>query len=163
MPVRAMLDELERVGVLEKIESNHVSLLRHAFIPTGDEDDKLVILAEDVSLLIATIDHNLGVKNNESIFQRKVCYDNLPEECLDEFKHMVNQEGQHLLEKFNEWLCLHDRDRTTKSKGTGRMKAGVGIYYFEENLADNEKKLEQGRTVKTDRNSKQTSKNKPRK
>ncbi len=136
MPVRAMLDELERSGVVEKIESNHVSLLRHAFIPEGDEDEKLLILGEDVPLLVETIDHNLVSNNHESFFQRKVSYDNLPEECLDEFKTLVNKEGQHLLEKFNEWLCLHDRDRTSREGGTGRVKAGVGIYYFQKNNAD---------------------------
>jgi len=135
MPVRAMLDELERSGVLEKIESNHVSLLRHAFIPEGDEDEKLLILGEDVPLLVETIDHNLASNNHESFFQRKVCYDNLPEECLEDFKTMVHKEGQYLLEKFNEWLCLHDRDRNaTKEEGSGRVKAGVGIYYFQQNI-----------------------------
>ncbi len=132
MPVRAMLDELERVGVLEKIGDQHVSLLRHAYIPEGDEDDKLLILGEDVPLLVETIDHNLVSNNHESFFQRKVCYDNLPEECLDDFKKMVNKEGQHLLERFNERLCLHDRDRTSNEGGTGRVKAGVGIYYFQQ-------------------------------
>jgi len=134
MPVRAMMDELERVGVLEKIGSDHVSLLRHAYIPEGDEIEKLAILGEDVPLLISTIDNNINNENNELRFQRKVCYDNLPIESLDDFQKMVNKDGQHLLEKFNEWLIQHDRDGELDTKGTGRMKAGVGIYYFQQDV-----------------------------
>lgn len=132
MPVRAMLDELKRVGVLEVIGTDHVSLLRHAYIPEGDETEKLSILGEDVPLLIATIDNNI---NGEKIrFQRKVCYNNLPPECLDDFQKKVNIDGQHLLEKFNEWLIKHDRGSELNTEDSGRMKAGVGIFYFQQEV-----------------------------
>jgi hypothetical protein len=132
IPVRAMLDELERVKVIKKIGKQHISLLRHAYVPLDDEDETLSILGADVSELISTIDHNLTTDNKELHFQRKVSYDNLPAECLPEFQKMVNQDGQYLLEKFNEWLMQQDRDINPDKKGTGQIKAGVGIFYFEE-------------------------------
>ena len=135
MPYRAMLQEMERVGVIRVDEQEYVHLLTDGYIPHQDEGEKLAILGQDVAALIATIDHNLLSKEHtEAYFQRKVSYDNLPEEALPGFKNMVNQEGMALLIHLNEWLVKQDRDHNPAVTGTGRKRAGVGIYYFEETL-----------------------------
>jgi len=132
MPCRAMLRELVQSGVVTATPDGKVQLLTDAYIPQGHEDEKLSILAADVSLLINTIDHNLQAASHARRFQRKVSYDNLPVGVLDQFQQMVNQDGMALLVKFNNWLAQHDRDRNPDAGGQGRMRAGVGIYYFEE-------------------------------
>ncbi|MEZ5451378.1 MAG: DUF6502 family protein [Thiothrix sp.] len=132
MPYRAMLREMERVGVVSA-DDDYVQLLGGGYIPHGDEDEKLGILGTDVSALITTIDHNLKVTDRRQLhFQRKVSYDNLPLEALPAFKAMVSQDGMDLLIKFNQWLVTQDRDSNPQVKGSGQMRAGVGIYYFEE-------------------------------
>ncbi len=138
MTTRAMLDELESVGLVKRIEKEHVSLQHHAYIPSGDEDEALTIMGTDVALLISTIDHNMTNEAGPARFQRKVCYDNVPDEYLDELRTMVNRESQLLLEKFNAWLVQHDRDSNPQIEGKGHNRAGVGIYYFEEHLPDQE-------------------------
>ncbi len=76
-------------------------------------------------------------------YQRKVSYDNLPAEVLPEFRAFVHQDAQQLLLRFNAWLYRHDRDSNPQVKGTGRMQAGVGIYYFEQPVeAEKESKHE---------------------
>ena len=139
MPVRAMLDELERIDAAEQTENGKVKLLTRAYIPHGDDDEKLAILGTDVGLLIDTIDNNLNQDSSTPRFQRKVAYDNLPQEVLPEFKKLVEGDGQKLLEQFNQWLSTRDRDSNPETEGTGRMRAGVGIYYFEEPLFDEER------------------------
>jgi hypothetical protein len=136
MTTKAMLDELESVGIVKRIEKKHVSLQHHAYIPSGDEEEAFTIMGSDVALLISTIDHNMSNESDDARFQRKVCYDNLPDDCISEFKVMVNRDSQLLLENFNTWLSEHDRDSNAKSEGTGRKKAGVGIFYFEEDASD---------------------------
>jgi hypothetical protein len=37
-----------------------------------------------------------------------------------------------LLLELNDWLARHDRDANPEVSGSGKMSAGVGIYYFEE-------------------------------
>ncbi len=145
MPTKAMLDELLRVGVVEKHNENLVSLLRRAYIPVGDEGEKLAILGADVALLIGTIDHNLTAPANEGLFQRKVAYNNLPDECLPEFKLLVNKHGQQFLERLNTFLAKHDQDRTplSSNSSSSRNHAGVGIYYFEEPLKAKSKEQKQ--------------------
>jgi hypothetical protein len=137
MPYRAMLHEMERLGAVHVDTSGQVQLMGGGYIPHANETEKFSILGTDVAALIATIEHNLITQDRQQLrFQRKVSYDNLPEEALPAFKAMVDKDGLDLLIKFNGWLATHDRDSNPQAKGTGRMRAGVGIYYFEEAVAD---------------------------
>lgn len=135
MPVRAVLDELLRVGAVEHLEDGRIRLVTRAYVPRTSELDKLAILGADVSDLTATIDHNLEHGPDDPRFQRKVMYDNLPEEAIAEFRRLSSEQGQKLIEQLDRWLSRHDRDVNTGIKGSGRMRAGVGVFYFEENLS----------------------------
>lgn len=132
VPMRAVLDELERVGAVERDEEGRAVLHNRAYIPTRGEADKLGILGTDVADLVATIDHNLREPPDRSRLQLKVAYDNLPREPLAKFKQNASQASLELLERFDKELSSIDRDVNAASQGTGRMRAGVGIYYFEE-------------------------------
>ena len=137
MPVRALLDELLRVGAVE-VAHDRVKLLSRGYVPQGDTSAKLAILGTDVALLLQTIDHNLSPTAAEPRYQRKVAYDNLPAAALPEFRALATRDAQALLERLNQWLAEHDRDTNPDVAGSGRHRAGVGIYYFEESL-DEEK------------------------
>ena len=65
-----------------------------------------------------------------------MAYDNLPAEVLPEFRKLSAKRAQELLEKLDRWLAERDRDVTPSVKGTGRNRAGLGIYYFEEPYVD---------------------------
>lgn len=134
VPARAVLDELLRVGAVEHLEDGRIRLLSRAYIPRTSDLDKLEILGADVSDLIYTIDHNLRHGAADPYFQRKVMYDNLPAEAISQFRALSAEQAQMLLEKMDQWLSQHDRDVNSSVKGTGRIRAGIGIYYFEENL-----------------------------
>jgi hypothetical protein len=134
VPARAVLDELLRVGAVERLDDDRIRLLSRAYIPRTSDLDKLDILGTDVADLITTVDHNLQRGAEDPRFQRKVMYDNVPEESIPMFRALSEAQAQALLEKMDEWLSQHDRDVNTSVKGAGRMRAGIGIYYFEENL-----------------------------
>ncbi|MFN0301193.1 MAG: DUF6502 family protein [Burkholderiales bacterium] len=131
MPPRAVLDELLRVGVVERMEDGRVRLLARAYVPATSDADKLVILGIDVAALINTIDHNLGHPGGEARFQRKVMYDNLPVEAMPAIRAVSGERAQALLEYLDRTLSEQDRDVNPAIAGTGRMCAGVGIFYFE--------------------------------
>lgn len=131
MPVRAVLDELRRVGAITELDDGRVELVTRAYIPKTSETDKLHILGTDVAYLIGTIDHNLRSDSTAPFFQRKVAYDNLPDQVLPEFRKLSAEKAQLLLEELDRWLAQHDRDAEPGVEGTGRNWAGVGIYYFE--------------------------------
>ena len=136
MPVRAVLDELDRVGVIDHLPDGRIRLLSRAYIPVTGEVEKLGILGTDVRDLICTIDNNITREADQRLLQRKVSYDNLPAEILPELRQISAQKGQLLLEELDALLSQHDRDNNPSVSGTGRNRAGIGIYYFEEDTGD---------------------------
>ena len=131
MPFKAMMKELLRIGAIEMRENNKVALIRAAYIPSDNENEMYDLLGEDVSLLISTIKHNITNKTEKPRYQRKVSYDQIPLENLNEFKEMVAIENQTLLVKLNEWLAQHDMSKQSTKEKKESVKVGVGVYYFE--------------------------------
>ena len=117
---RAVLDELIRVGALQLEPDNRVRLVHEAFTPTADEAIKFHILGTDVNLLISTIENNIDKNGHEPYFQRKVYYDNLPDEVLADFRKMTRWQAQKLLNDLDSHLAINDRDVNPGIKGTGR-------------------------------------------
>lgn len=140
MPARAVRDELVRVGAVAVDDDQRLRLRERVFVPQAADEDKLLILGTDVAHLVSTIDHNLRHSGEDLRFQRKVAYDNLPEEALPEFRRMTRMKSQELIEAMDRWLAKRDRDLNPEVKGSGRKQAGVGIYYFEEDVPQGEGK-----------------------
>ena len=140
IPFRAVLDELLRVGVVEKLADGDLRLKTRAYVPESGDADKLNILGTDVSDLVTTIDHNIQSGGADPFFQRKVMYDNVPAEALEEFRRLSGVQAQALLERLDGWLSQHDRDTRPGTPGTGRVRTGIGIYYFEENMTSQDSK-----------------------
>jgi len=136
VPARAILDELLRVEAVEKVKDGRIKLCERAYIPSAGETEKLAILGTDVAELIRTIDRNLQGDPEGPMFQRKVAYDNLPREAVEVFRALSRDKNQQLLEEFDRYLAAHDRDLNPQAEGSGRWQAGVGIYYFDRNLAE---------------------------
>jgi hypothetical protein len=134
LPVRAVLDELISAGNVVKTDANGIRLVSRSYIPGKDDLVNLHILGTDAGLLLSTIDHNLKSEKSRRFFQRKVSYDNLPQELLPIFHNIASESGQHLLEYLDKWLAENDRDNHPEIGGTGRYRSGVGIYYFEEEI-----------------------------
>jgi hypothetical protein len=137
VPARALLDELLRVGTVERQPDDRIRLLTRVYIPRASDLGKLTIFGTNVSYLIDTIDHNLQASAPPR-FQRTVVYDNLPAEAIEEFRALSARQAQELIELLDTWLARHDRDANPLVRGTGRMRAGMGIFYFEDNLGQSQ-------------------------
>lgn len=137
MTPRAVLEELMRVGVVATEASGKLALRQRAYVPTGDSEEMLQIFGEDVSDLIATIDHNLvgSEADGQPLFQRTLVYDNIPPEVMGRWRRYAAQQSQAMLEQLDKWLGPHDRDIAGHggNKATGKaVRTGVGIFYFED-------------------------------
>jgi hypothetical protein len=134
MPVRAVLDELLRVGAVRELRDGRIQLISRAYIPRTGEEDKLGILGTDVAALISTIDHNLTSPPEDALFQLKVSYDNLTSEDLPRLRHNASKKAHGLLEELDRIWSRHDRDVNPNVQGTGRKRAMLGIYYHEDDF-----------------------------
>jgi hypothetical protein len=135
-PGRAVLDELLRVGAVARTKDNRVKLVASAYVPEATSPAALSILGTDVADLIATIDHNLSSEPGGGYFQRKVSYDNLPEEALAAIRARVEKDASGVLEKLDRAISRQDRDSNPKITGKGRRRAMVGIYYYEDDVPE---------------------------
>lgn len=135
VPVRAVLDELERVGAVARRDDGLIELHARAYVPRRSAADKIAILGRDVADLVGTIDHNLEHGDDDPRFQRKVMYHSIPESALPAFRERSAASAQALLESFDQWLAAHDTDNPPEHPDLPRARVGVGIYYFEERLA----------------------------
>jgi hypothetical protein len=140
MPPRAVLDELLRVGVVTaEPDSGRLVLQQRAYVPAGDSEEMLGIFGEDVSDLVATMDHNLASsdKGGKPLFQRTLTYNNIPPEVLGQWREEAARQSQRLLEQLDDWLAPYDQDIASQA-GAGKagapVRTGVGIFYFEDPL-----------------------------
>jgi len=132
MSVRAMADELLRVGAIRQRSDGLLGLVNTAYVPSAGEEDKLAILGTDVADLVATIDYNVDPEIPGTRFQLKVSEESLSPETVAAFREMSNHHSLALLNNYDKWLAERLRDEESTTSGKGTVRAGVGIYYFEQ-------------------------------
>ena len=137
--VRALLDELLRVGAVRRTKDGRIRLQARFYVPEQGETEKLHILGTDTADLIATIAHNLN-RQSTARYQRKVMYDNVPVEAVQEFQRRSADQAQAFLEHIDRWLSQRDRDVNPAVSGTGRKRVGIGVYYFEDDVQPSQQK-----------------------
>jgi len=131
MPVRAVIDELVRMNAIRIHDDGRAELLHRHYVPAPGQKRKLVYLGDDVADLIATIGHNLDAKPADTLFQRKVFYDNVPAEQLEAVRAVARKRGEATIDALVREMAAHDRDANPKVEGTGRYRTVVGVYYHE--------------------------------
>ena len=145
MPVRAVLDELLRVGAVRRLADGRIELRTRAYVPAHGDDEKLNILGQDVADLITTIDHNLQHAGNGARFQRKVMYRGITPRALPAFRRLSATQAQALLERLDRWLAAQLESQPHADPGSAHARVGLGIYYFEQTLEPHEVSAGAGR------------------
>lgn len=138
MPVRAVCDELARMGVIEQ-RGDLWYLLVPVFVPNESRNAVMNILSTDTTDLIRTIHHNLNHPTGSKRFQRTVAYDAISDESAALFKALASGQSLELLKQFDAWLANREKDDKAlraKDPSLPRLRAGVGIYYFEQVLTN---------------------------
>ncbi len=133
IPVRAVLEELIRTGIIVKTKDDLVELKRKSYLPLESEADMLSLFGDSTTELLETIDYNLQ-KPELTKFQLRVVYDNIPREGVEIFRNLSDEKSHELLVYLDRFLATQDRESNPNVEGSGRYRAGVGIYYFEDEL-----------------------------
>jgi hypothetical protein len=130
VPARAVRDELSRVGVIEE-KDGKIKLKARGYIVKEGDVEKLAIMGSDVSELISTIHHNIVSDPKDAFLQRKVSYDNIPENSYEELKQLIYARGKGFVESMDRDISRYDRDVNPAVSGEGRISVGIGVFYFE--------------------------------
>lgn len=125
----AVVDELERVGVVNRPERDLVELNSLGYIPKEDELEKIRILALCAADLLETAVHNLDAPEDDIRFQRQMIYPNVPDSVVGEFKQYSKDKSSKLLQDLNRFLS--EKLRSEPPDTPGENKIGLGVYYFD--------------------------------
>lgn len=134
VPVRALLDELKRIGAVA-CTADKVKLLVKGYIPHEDMAQNIRIFGTAATDLLNTMDYNIA-KAGIPFIQRTVSYDNIPVDLLEQIRRRGYGESEKFLLQINDWLAECDREQKPDLTGSGRARAGIGIYYFEHLVND---------------------------
>ena len=137
IPLKALLAELLDSGCVRKVEDGVVRLVLFGYLPKTDLVVKLEQVTEDVADLLDTVYNNWNEDRDNNRLQLTARCDNLPEEALDVIRTLCTEKGHVLLQEVLAQLSAYDRDQNTSVFGTGRKKAGLGMYYFESDVEGN--------------------------
>ncbi|MEM9601302.1 MAG: DUF6502 family protein [Pseudomonadota bacterium] len=134
---RTILQELERVGAVYQ-KNNTVSLMVDAYTPTSGSRELLEVFGDSAADLLATMEHNLVCPTDQRRLQLSVVHNNLPDDVLDDIEVVSQDRALVFLNALNEFMATQDRDSNPNIKGTGRNRAGVGVYFFKHPVSDND-------------------------
>ncbi len=137
IPVRAILDEMIRLGSVVLHSNGEVQLVREAHIPTAGLEGKLRLLGSDPAELYDTITHNIE-DDSTPWLQRKVVYDNIGSDALESLREESREAGEDFIRRANALVASYDRDRDENAPGGKRSRVVVGAYYYEQVTNDDE-------------------------
>lgn len=132
---RAILDELVRVGAVEKIGKDAVRLKNLGYVPQNDDEEMIDLISSHMSDLLSTLVYNLKKRDLSARFQRQVVYKDIPEGLLEEFQQLNHDKSMTLLRELNQWLSINIDERKLLKKNENTVRAGVGIYYFKNKIS----------------------------
>ena len=127
-----MLDELLRVGAIERLSTGAFKVLMRAYIPeTFLHPDALQRFGEVVRDFVSTYEFNIGKKPGLGRFERIVFADDgLREELLPAFDALIRAKGQNLLVELDNWISAQESSSNVRNKNKKKVRTGVGIYHF---------------------------------
>jgi hypothetical protein len=136
MPARAMLEELLRVGAVQKTEDSLLHVQTRSYIPSPLNVDSIARIGITLHDLASTLDFNLNPNRQaKPRFERRVTSDDgIAKADIDAFHALVREKGQQLLESLDNWLAARQQqpDSPPTRGNETRTRIGVGVYLFQE-------------------------------
>jgi len=127
-----MSRELQRVGAVMELEDGSLRVLKRFYMPLTIDPEAILRGGSVLRDLGNTIDYNL-VRNADvpTRFEGRATNTNVRAVDIAEFRVFLEEEGQSLLERVDEWLTRHEPSAETRRKyKTTRL--GIGIYQIQD-------------------------------
>lgn len=130
----AILEELIRVGAVEKMENGNVKMTEQGYVPKNSQAEQLQIVSTHFADMLTTGIHNIENEKDDARYQRAVVYQNVPNHLVEAFKQFSDEKSQQLLVEYSEWLQTKiDENKIEEQSDADCSRVGVGIYYFNNN------------------------------
>jgi hypothetical protein len=130
LPVVAMMKELKSVQAIEELDDGRLRALKRTYLPSNVSTERLRLWSSVLSDVATTIEHNFSRDESEPArFERRALNLRVARKSLPEFRELLEQEGQALLERLDDWLAAHEAAGEGPEDG---IRLGVGIYHIQD-------------------------------
>ncbi len=124
---RAVLDEIQRLGVVSINEKDKVCLEIDSFVPSKGAEEKMYFLGRNVHDHIAATRFNVKSKA-PPFLERSVYYDALSEKSVAALASLSRKKSSEILQELNkEALKLQKKDAKSNS---GKYRMNFGFYFY---------------------------------
>jgi len=125
---RVILEEWQRLGIVNINENDEICLSKTAFVPEHSFNDKAQYFGRHIHDHLAACANNL-LAETDPMLERSVYFSALTKESLAQLRTIAETQSQELLKKVNQHAQqLHTEDMG-KPDATHRMR--LGIYWYE--------------------------------
>ena len=132
LPVIAMIRELKNSEAIEEQSDGRMRALKRVYVPRGLSLERLRLWSSVLSDVGNTIEHNSSRDTTTPArFERRALNLRVDKRFLPEFRELLEQEGQALLERVDDWLAAH---QVTTQEHRDGIRLGVGIYHIEDRV-----------------------------
>lgn len=131
LPVGAVIIQMERIGLVERMRSGRLRPAGSNFIPPNVDGQLFASGATSIHNLISTISHNASPgRKGAPLFERYAWSNYLPDNMAEKFRELVTDKGQAFLEFFDGWLKKNERPLKILDEKNAESEIGVGVYFF---------------------------------
>jgi hypothetical protein len=130
VPVGAVVQQMERIGLIGRNASGRFRPLGNHFIPPNLDGQKFAAGATSIHNLISTISHNASPSSPTPWFERYAWSNYLPDNRVERLKDLVADKGQAFLEVVDDWIKKNEQPVLFTEGKKPRTEVGVGVYFF---------------------------------
>lgn len=130
VPYRAVLDELERCGLVKCDGENRIKLLKTSYKPSSGSTEELTVIRVCAGDLLNTIEHNFrATEEIDRLYQRQVyCY--IPQSKIPVARRFIRTRAETLEREVDQYL--YELEREGHANIEPRRRTGIGLYAYED-------------------------------
>lgn len=129
---RALLNELRSIKAVSQSSDGKLRVLARSYRAQKVDAQALMHFADAVHNLVVTLDRNLQAPKTPPLFEGVAWTPRLDARMLPLFRRRAADRGQKFLDMLDEWLSREEIPDTEADSNGGAVRAGVGIYLFED-------------------------------
>jgi len=125
---RAILDELQRQGVVSLNDAANICLQKSAFVPRANFDEQAFFMGRNVHDHLAACTHNL-LSDDKPMLERSVYFSHLSKDSVQQLRTLAENHAGKLLQTINEQALTLQKSDEGKADAIHRIR--FGCYWFQ--------------------------------
>lgn len=125
-----VLNELIRIGSVERTARGGVRIASRVYVPKGDTEQGMQLLARDMDLLAGAVEENLRGVDKVPNLHITTAYDNIPGSQYAKIRKWLLAEGSAFHKRIRSYLSRFDKDINPAGNPAGKERIEVSVGSF---------------------------------